>query len=203
MTTVIKFDDLDNADLIVDAIYERGDTHEFQYEPLQKLLSVANQGGFRPSGKKGNYNFVILFSTLDNVDWPDRLDLTTGEFVYYGDNRKAGQDLSTTKGNQILEDCFSKKDSNKGRKSIPPFFVFTSSATHNGVVFKGIAAPGSLTTNSVDELISLWKISKGTRFQNYRAIFTILDEPVVSREFIQDLLEKKTTSENTPANWKK
>ena len=52
------------ADLIVDAIYEG---------TSQRL-----------AGKGQDKHFVALFTAGQEKDWPDRIDLSTGQFTYYG-----------------------------------------------------------------------------------------------------------------------
>ena len=101
-----SFDELKDADLVVDALYEGGTQGNWNDEPMSKLMNVENQGGFRIRGDKKNqdYCFVVLFSSLNDSDWPDRLDLELGEFVYYGDNKKPGHLLHETNkgGNRLL-----------------------------------------------------------------------------------------------------
>ena len=66
-------------------------------EPITKLLSVGNSGGFRYSGSIENLKYLVLYSDLENADWPDKLNLENGVFEYYGDNRKGGQKLLQTR----------------------------------------------------------------------------------------------------------
>ena len=51
---------------------------------------------------------VVLCTSGEDKDWPDRLDPGTGIFTYYGDNRKPGRDLHNTPrgGNGLLRDTF-------------------------------------------------------------------------------------------------
>ena len=44
---IYAFDQLSNCDLIIDAIYEGGNSGNLKDDPINKLLSVGNQGGFR------------------------------------------------------------------------------------------------------------------------------------------------------------
>ena len=85
MTRITPYTDLQDADLIVDAIYEGDPEGNIRNEPISKLLGCGNQGGFRKVGSPAKY--VVLFSSLEDRDWPDGLDTTTGLFVYYGDNK--------------------------------------------------------------------------------------------------------------------
>jgi len=92
MSQVIEFEFLGTADLIVDAIYEG--TSQLASDPISRLLpGCGNMGGFRLEGKGQNKQFVALFTTGQEKDWPDSIDLNTGQFTYYGDNRTPGQEL--------------------------------------------------------------------------------------------------------------
>lgn len=53
-----------------------------------------------------------------------------------------------------------------------------------------------------EDLVAVWKVKNGQRFQNYRAVFTILNEPRISREWISDIHSGRTLSENTPESWR-
>src|SRR3989344_9180253 len=104
-----KFHELREADLIVDAIYEGGTIGNSSDEPIGKLLKVNNQGGFRYIGSvKGDIRAIVLYSTMDDVDWPDSLDEETGVFYYYGDNKRHGRELHDTpkRGNLLLKRLF-------------------------------------------------------------------------------------------------
>jgi hypothetical protein len=69
------------------------------------------------------------------------------------------------------------------------------------VQFKGVAAPGFPGISSTEDLVAVWKASKGQRFQNYRAVFTILDVPIVSRAWIQELATGSITGPTAPEAW--
>ena len=96
MTTYVPFDTIGRADLHIDTTYGSRDS-TLAGEPLQAMFRCGNQGGFRQKrSATGGISLVVLFSTLDNPDWPDHLDEQEGVFVYYGDNKKPG-DLHVTK----------------------------------------------------------------------------------------------------------
>lgn len=196
-----------SANLIIDSYYEGGSKGNAGDDPISKLLPCGNQGGFRTRrNKKGKHAFAILYSSLDEPDWSDTLDEETGIFVYFGDNRTPGHALHDTprKGNELLRDCYNKLACQPpNRLGIPPFFIFTNGVKGRDVVFRGLAAPGSNLLNANEELVAIWKNKSGERFQNYRAVFTILDVPEVSRDWIQDLLEGNILTNNTPNPWKK
>ena len=50
----------------------------------------------------------MLYTSMEEFEWPDYLEEETGIFRYYGDNREAGRLLTDTKkkGNLILEKTF-------------------------------------------------------------------------------------------------
>ena len=107
MPQVVEFEFLSTADLIVDAIYEGKSQHAS--DPISKLLpGCGNMGGFRLTGKGQDKQFVSLFTTGQERDWPDRIDLNTGQFTYYGDNRTPGHELHETPlgGNRVLRRVF-------------------------------------------------------------------------------------------------
>lgn len=55
--------------------------------------------------------------------------------------------------------------------------------------------PGNNLLQADEDLIAIWRVSKGVRFQNYRAVFTILDEGEISGDWI-----RKTSSPKRPKN---
>jgi hypothetical protein len=171
------------------------------------LLGCGNQGGFRPFGKV-RAKYVVLYSSLGDRDWPDTIDPTTGLFSYYGDNKTPGHQLHETprKGNLLLSRVFEQLHAVPPRRDeIPPFFVFTKSATYNSsrsVQFRGLAVPGGQGVSGIDDLVAVWRSSRGQRFQNYRALFTILDVPVVGRDWIQDLENGNPLAGSSPKPWR-
>jgi hypothetical protein len=67
---------LGTSDLIVDAIYEG--TSQLASDPISRLLpGCGNMGGFRVAGKGQDKQFVALFTTGQEKDWPDSIDLNT------------------------------------------------------------------------------------------------------------------------------
>jgi Restriction endonuclease AspBHI N-terminal len=116
--------------------------------PIAKLLpGCGNMGGFRLAGKGQDKLFVALFTTGQEKDWPDRIDLNTGQFTYYGDNRTPGELHKTPLGgNRVLRRVFDLlHGSPPQRELIPPFFVFQKYPTQKSarsVQFKGLAVPG-------------------------------------------------------------
>jgi hypothetical protein len=196
-------DELSNADLIVDAVYEGGEANDLSAAPLPDLLNVGTAGGFRPVRTPPNstqkYSYVVLYTTFNEPDWPDALDAQTGTFTYYGDNRNPGSTIHEKTGNKILRDAF--HDLHNGQQeTIPPFFVFSKGDGWDRT-FRGLAVPGDRLANQSEDLVALWKIRNGSRFQNYKATFTILDVSQIPRAWISDLEKGDFLTENTPDVW--
>jgi hypothetical protein len=60
-------------------------------------------GGFRKVGRKQQTKYVVLYSSQSDRNWPDQLDLATGLFTYFGDNKTPGSRLhETTRGGDKL-----------------------------------------------------------------------------------------------------
>ncbi len=199
---VVEHNELANADLIVDSVYEGGDANNLSAAPLPDLLNVGTNGGFRPAtcptGSQ-KYSYVVLYTTFNEPDWPDSLDAQRGIFTYYGDNRSPGSTIHDKNGNKILRDVF--HDLHQGqRQTIPPFFVFSKGDRWNRK-FRGLAVPGDQLENQSEDLIALWKSKNGNRFQNYKATFTILDVGQIPRAWISDLEAGNFITENTPGAW--
>ncbi len=200
-------DQLDDADLIVDAIYEGANDGGIAREPIHRLLGCANLGGFRPVGTGDDKRLVALYTTGENRDWPDRIDLNTGQFVYYGDNRTPGHELHDTPvgGNQILRRVFGLLHAElPERELIPPFFVFAKHPTirsKRSVQFKGMAIPGHPALSARQDLVAEWKTTRRQRFQNYRAVFTILNAPVIKRDWLLELAAGNATGGASPPAW--
>ena len=66
--------------------------------------------------------------------------------------------------------------------------------------FKGIAAPGFPGLPPTADLVAVWKSTGGERFQNYRAVFTVLDAAAISRSWIQSLV-KPVSPLDVPSAW--
>jgi hypothetical protein len=136
MNKLIPFAELALSNLTIDAIYESGGDGQLSGEPISKLLpGSGNMGGFRISGRGHKKNWVALFSTGEDKDWPDSLDIFSGQFIYYGDNKTPGHEIHQTSagGNKVLRSSFEQlhQDENP-RCDIPPFFLFKKSPTANG-----------------------------------------------------------------------
>ena len=98
---VIPFEQLKSSDLIIDCVYQSGKDDHLGSEVISRLVPFCqNTGGFRwvkrrdPEGKlKGLPAYVVLYTSMEELAWPDYLDVESGVFHYYGDNREAGCNL--------------------------------------------------------------------------------------------------------------
>ncbi|GAB2507447.1 restriction endonuclease [Lysobacter humi (ex Lee et al. 2017)] len=201
---VYEFEELAYSPLVVDAIYRGGRRGNAADDPLGRLLQVSNSGGFRYRGRVGaKLDLVVLTTTLAEPDWPDSIDRETGIFTYYGDNRKPGRELHDTprKGNQLLRDVFS--DAHAGqvtRRRVPPIFLFASTAEWRDVQFLGLAVPGANDLMRSEDLSAIWRVA-GSRFQNYRAKFTVLDCSSISRDWLETLIAGVPADDKAPPAW--
>ena len=206
MQREIGFDQLNRADLVIDCVYKGGVTGNVGDDPLNKLLRCGNQGGFRYTGSydQFSYPYIVLYSSFDDFDWPDNIDFQSGIFTYYGDNKKPGHEILDTpkKGNRILIKSFNDLHV-RNYQFIKPFFVFGKGFSGRDVIFRGVAVPGGLGLTSFDDLQAIWKFNNNQRFQNYKALFTILNVPVIKREWIDDLNENRIITSNTPKEFTK
>ena len=205
----VPFENLKGSGLHVDTVYEGGDDKNISSEVLSKLLHVGNSGGFRKcmkveNGKKSKTAaYVCIYTTGEELEWRDELDRTLGRFTYWGDNRKAGNPLTKTKfgGNDFLQDIFSKLALGL-RKQIAPVFVFQKYVGRD-VMFSGLAVPGDRRMNPQDALVSIWVQNNDGRYQNYKAIFTILDTSYIDPQWLDDLEHGNGyDSEHAPEVWK-
>jgi len=196
--------ELRDADLIVDAYYKGGRNANMRDDPLGPLVGVGNQGGFRHLGKRQFPHLIVITTSMSEPDWPDHLDSETGTLTYFGDNRLPGRELHDTPrwGNRMLSDLFSAAHgSDTDRQKVPPVLVFRSTGVYRDVRFLGLAVPGGLGIPSTQDIVATWHHVSGHRFQNYKAIFTILDAPSVSRDWIVDIQRGNLLTSNAPDAW--
>lgn len=208
MARVVPFEKLPSSNLLIDAVYEGASGGQLSGEALSKLLpGTGNLGGFRASGRGDDKKFVVLYTSGEDHDWPDRLDTSTGQFIYYGDNKTPGHELHDTDrgGNHILRNVFDRLHADPPlRDRIPPFFIFQkypTATSSRSVQFKGLAVPGFTGLPATADLVAVWKTTKGQRFQNYQATFTVLDTPSISRAWLNDLAAGNNLTGNAPAAW--
>jgi Restriction endonuclease AspBHI N-terminal/Restriction endonuclease len=205
---VVGYAELADADLVVDRVYKGGSFGNARDDPLARLLpGVGNQGGFRALGRHSQdaVRLVVLYTSGAEPDWPDALDPYTGAFPYFGDNRSPGRTLHDTprKGNLLLDTVFTRVHAGReGRERVPPFLLFDKPGTGRDVRFLGLLAPGSDRLSGEEDLVAVWRTTGGHRFQNYRARFTVLNVPSVSRAWISELVSGQTTGASCPDPWR-
>ena len=207
----IPFGQLATADLIVETVYKGGLGSSAEFEPLHHLFPKCGvSGGFRKVNRQdgtGKPAYVILYTTMGELEWPDYLDVETGVFRYYGDNRQPGREITNTKlkGNALLEDVFALLNSAGDRGDIPPFFIFKKAGTGRDVQFLGLAAPGNPKISPDRDLVAFWRTMGESRFQNYEAYFTILDtgSSPIPRAWLESLIfDHENSLALAPTVWK-
>lgn len=206
----IAFDQLESSDLYVDAVYEGGKASDLSSEVLHRLLpKCGTSGGFRKVRNESGtaFAYVVLYTSMEELEWPDYLDPETGIFRYYGDNRKPGRLLTETKfkGNKLLEDVFNRLNGNGDLKDIPPFLIFKKTGEKRNVQFLGLAVPGNPKISPDRDLVAFWRTAKGERFQNYEAYFTVLDtgDIPVSRKWLQSrITDIEYSDQYAPDVWR-
>ena len=208
----VQFSDLDKADLVIDTIYKGGTAPNMSAEPFHKLIpGCENAGGFRKKLREdgsGKYAYVILYTSMEELEWPDYLDEETGIFRYYGDNREPGRELTDTKkkGNKILETVFALLNEGTHIDDVPPFFIFKKTGNGRDIQFLGLAAPGNPKISPDKDLVAFWRTIKEKRFQNYEAHFTVLNTGTKSipRKWIESLIyDHSNNLQFAPDVWKK
>tara|TARA_B110000967_G_C18795941_1_gene515757 strand:- start:64 stop:1257 length:1194 start_codon:yes stop_codon:yes gene_type:complete len=201
-----EYSELSTADLNIDAIYKGGIKGNSSDDIFNKLLGLENSGGFRALKSRTEPTLLALVSSTEEPEWPDFLDIETGIFTYYGDNRTPGHTILDTskKGNLCLENLFNwTHDGAQNRKKIPPIFIFIKEGKKGrDYRFCGLAVPGNPIFSQTEDLISVWKSKNDRRFQNYKAIFSILSIDKIKREWIKDIHNGNVLSENSPKVWK-
>ena len=200
----VPFSDAHCTDLRIDTVYQGGRTGNAGDDPLPRLLNVSNSGGFRYRGRIDALKLVVLTSSGKDPDWPDTLDRETGVYTYFGDNKSPGRGLHETprKGNELLRRIFALAHVGfEGRRQVPPVFLFANAGRWRDVVFLGLAVPGTADLRESEDLVAIWRISQGRRFQNYRARFSVLDAPSLSRAWISDIIAGNPHTPNAPLAW--
>ena len=206
----IPFENLESSDLIVDTIYKGGDLKGKASEVISKLLpNCSNSGGFRKVMRKDNSGlpaYVVLYTSMSELAWPDYLDEETGIFRYYGDNRTPGKTILDTprKGNELLElvfECLNSKDGSI--QNILPFLIFKKGGTGWDVQFLGLAAPGNPRISPDKELVAFWRTMNEQRLQNYEAYLSILNTSEIDKEWLNMLIYDHDNSlKHAPDVWK-
>jgi len=190
----IKFEDLITSDLIPGAVYESDPTRNtYGAEPLSNMFpGTGNNGGFRY--KRNSLGEVIsLFLTTNGIEgeWPDSFDSKSGVFTYFGDNRTPGVGLLETsrKGNLVLSQIFeARHGSREDRLKCPLILIFQSTREARNMEFLGLAVPGASFAKLGEDLVAIWSSKDGGVFQNYRALFTVLDTGTISGDWVREVL---------------
>ncbi|WP_170578447.1 DISARM system helicase DrmA [Ruegeria arenilitoris] len=205
---IFSYPELGASDLIVDAIYEGAPGGKLSGEAVSKTLpGVGNLGGFRAAGAGAQKKFVVLYTSGEDADWPDTVDSETAKFIYFGDNRSPETDLHDTRpgGNKLLRYVFGLlRDDPPKRDQVPPFFVFKKEATptsSRSARFLGLAVPGHSEVPNAEQLIEVAGEKDGRLFRNYKATFTLIDAPTVSRKWLQELANGKSIVDSAPQAW--
>ncbi len=201
MTDVIQ-------NLVVDKIYRGSRRGNAADDPLPTLVGVSGGGGFRYIGDRtalGRLHLITLKSNFNDPDWPDHLDRETGRFTYYGDNKKPGKQLLDTPrgGNRILTHLFAGRHDPTVTDHFPVILLFGWTGEYRDVRFLGLAVPGAPSLGPDDDLVAIWRTGgENERFQNYRAEFTVLDVPVISQDWLNDVRNGNAAdSEHAPHSW--
>ena len=208
----VLFQELESADLVVDTVYKGGNISGKASEVLHRLLpNCSNSGGFRKVMRRdgsGLPAYVVLYTSMQELAWPDYLDEETGVFRYYGDNRTPGRTILDTprKGNQLLEfvyECLNSRDGSI--KNVPPFLIFKKGGVGWDVQFIGLAAPGNPQISPDKDLVAFWRTLDEQRFQNYEAYFTVLDtKDAIDRKWLNALIYHHEESiQYAPEVWRK
>ena len=205
--TVFEYEAASSAQLVIDALYAGSD--ERRQDALPRLLGVGVQGGFRLKGPRP-YNLVVLTTSGREPEWPDEFEPSTGRFLYYGDNRRPGASLHDPIGNRTLNAVFHDLHAAPARRErVPPFFVFRthrslidpSPRSGRDLVFLGLAAPGAPDAGEAEDLIATWRTKRGLRFQNYQAMFTVLDASPITRPWLESLTAGAPNMTLAPPAW--
>ena len=188
----VSWEELPYCDLEVGEVYCRGAVGKgVQNEVLHRLLpGVSNSGGIRAVGGWQTSGLCVLFSTDKEPQWPDRKEVKFGSYLYFGDNKTPGKKILDTprKGNALLNRTFHRaQEGQEGRLDIPVFLIFTAfHKSGEGVVFEGIGVPSLDDEGGGLEVVTE---NLGTEiYENYLARFNLLEERVVSRTWINQLL---------------
>lgn len=193
------FEELADAHLVKNAIYEGGPTSDLKYDPIPVLMRGSNVAGFR---KKRHY--TVLYTSGIEPNWPDYYDEVRSKFIYHGDRRSEKGDLHSTPGNRFLDSQYQLFVMKK-RSALLPTFIFRKIEGYSprAVQFLGLAVIGGQGMNDSEVLSTYWCKLGDRQFLNYRVVYTILKVDFVSRKWINDLLNDDAMSLYMPDSYKK
>lgn len=204
----VPFEQAPTSDLVPGNVYLGGNRGSYGDDPIAKLLGCGNQGGIRFSGslQDGGVHLAVLYSTFEDSDWPDRYEADSNRLVYFGDNKTPDRDLHATPrhGNALFRMVFADLHARPTRRDrIPPFFCFARAAPGRSVTFLGLGVPGAPGVDEMNDLVAVWKTKDGQRFQNYRAIFTLLPVARVPRSWIDARQAGTRETDSAPDAWRR
>ena len=185
---LFSFNELTNAPLVPGAIYESGTAGNVGDDPISRLLPVGNSGGIRSAGPIDDPHLVVLYSTMDESEWPD--EISDGVVTYHGDNRTPGQDLLKTPrhSNRLLHTMAERGFPAPAHRH--PFLVFTRAGRRptRSVRFVGLAVIGPPGLPPADWLVAKWFEHSDGRFLNYVVKLQLLPAVELARFTIDRLL---------------
>jgi len=100
---------------------------------------------------------------MDDADWPEFIDVYTGVFTYFGDNKKPGFDLHDTprRGNRLLQSCFAiLHNVPDQRVKVPPFLVFTKGSNAQNIV-RGVSLRAAFVNRIDNEVRAVGSAENG------------------------------------------
>lgn len=200
-------DHLHAVDLFVDEVYGGSRNGNASDDPLPSLLGVDNGAGFRHLGRRpavSTLKLLALKTSFADPNWPDQLDSENGTFIYYGDKRTPGNLHDTPRqGNLMLGNLFEEAHQKTVSTHFPPIFLFGNTGVYRDLRFLGLAVPGAAGMGPDDDLVAIWRTTHdGVRFQNYKATFTVLNVPAISRAWINDIQAGHAVqSRHAPRPW--
>ena len=210
-TKKFTYEELDNVDLFIDAIYmgPRPLKTGYANDVLTKFIKVQNEGGFRKAiNHDKSIAYLVLLLTGYNPAWPDDFDTETGILTYYGDNIKAGTDIENTPkgGNTILRQMFDNlAKGGDSLQKIPPILLFQKVGKSHDVKFLGLAVPGVPNLHADEYFSTVWRTQDGVRFSNYVAKFTVIkiEESCIKKEWLFELKKDSSKAMSlAPKTWK-
>lgn len=184
MDKVVPFEVLKDSDLIKGATYKGGNASNLSSKPISKLLPVGNQSGIRFTGSTISPKLVVLYTTLNDNDWPD--EIISNKVIYYGDNKSPGKEIHDLPGNQVLRSIFNNFYL---KKEYPLILLFSKGLEGFDRVYHGVLMPSYKGLNEMEDLVAVWKTKDKERFQNYKAVFTIVPTEIVARKDITSLIK--------------
>lgn len=202
VSSPVPFEALSSADLTVGRVYRGGPQKDIGADPLHPLTGVGNAGGFRRKNVKGSTRaaLCVLYSTGQVSEWPDGWD-SEGSYTYFGDQRRVGLDVLDTPrgGNRLLADVAAAMRTPGGRSAVPPFLLFEKDGDRGrDVRFEGVLVPTGEQWLTVEH-----RDTGDGRLCNYRAQLTRLPIEVVTRHWLNQLLDGTTQGAAAPNPWKR